>query len=192
MSIMHKHSCHACCACKWLKILCADLIFVTNIISGEKIVMWRNFSFPCMTIMGKLKISPHDNCGEIWNSPHLAFLQFFIHAVLSRYLFCRNLALSCGEKLSPKVHLWRKNDKYQVWAHLVHPPLLDHLLTEYEIYNMSIICMIQNCMNKLARDLINMFKNINKVGIRFDRTNALRHFFKKKRHLTQFFLFCRD
>ena len=24
-------------------------------------------------------------------------------------------ALSCGEKLSPKVHLWRKNDKYQVW-----------------------------------------------------------------------------
>ena len=23
-------------------------------------------------------------------------------------------ALSCGEKLSPKVHLWRKNDKYQV------------------------------------------------------------------------------
>ena len=24
-------------------------------------------------------------------------------------------ALSCGEKLSPKVNLWRKNDKYQVW-----------------------------------------------------------------------------
>ena len=24
-------------------------------------------------------------------------------------------ALSCGEKLSPKVHLWRKNDKYEVW-----------------------------------------------------------------------------
>ena len=34
----------------------ADLIFVTNItnyIRGEKIVMWRNFSFPCMTIVGK-------------------------------------------------------------------------------------------------------------------------------------------
>ena len=35
-------------------------------------------------------------------------------------LFCREIyfatiyALSCGEKLSPKVHLWRKNDKYQV------------------------------------------------------------------------------
>ena len=35
-------------------------------------------------------------------------------------LFCREsyfasiYALSYGEKLSPKVHLWRKNDKYQV------------------------------------------------------------------------------
>ena len=54
---------------------------ITNIISGEKIVMWRNFSFLCMTIFGKLKISPHvkkfqmsprDRCGEIWNSPHMA------------------------------------------------------------------------------------------------------------------------
>ena len=33
-----------------------DLIFVTNItnyIRGEKNVLWRNFSFPCMTIVGK-------------------------------------------------------------------------------------------------------------------------------------------
>ena len=39
-----------------------DLIFVTNIrkyIRGEKIVLWRNFTFPCMTIVGKLKMSPH-------------------------------------------------------------------------------------------------------------------------------------
>ena len=40
-------------------------------------------------------------------------------------LFCRKIyfatiyALSCGEKLSPKVHLWRKNDKYQVWDNVV-------------------------------------------------------------------------
>ena len=39
-------------------------------------------------------------------------------------LFCREIhfatiyALSCGEKLSTKVHLWRKNDKYQVWEGL--------------------------------------------------------------------------
>ena len=40
----------------------SELIFVTNItnyICGEKIVMWRNFIFQCMTIVGKLKISPH-------------------------------------------------------------------------------------------------------------------------------------
>ena len=40
----------------------SDLIYVTNItnyIRGEKIVKYRNFSFPCMTIVGKLKISPH-------------------------------------------------------------------------------------------------------------------------------------
>ena len=65
-------------------IITEDLIFVTNItnyICGEKFVMWRNFSFPCMTIVGKLKISPHveklqmsshDRCGEIGNSPHMA------------------------------------------------------------------------------------------------------------------------
>ena len=58
-------------------ILLTDLIFVTNItniISGEKIVMGRNFSFLSSTIVGKLKISPHvkkfqmsphDRCAEI-------------------------------------------------------------------------------------------------------------------------------
>ena len=29
-------------------------------------------------------------------------------------IFATIYALSCGEKLSPKVHLWRKNDKYEV------------------------------------------------------------------------------
>ena len=60
-------------------LLLTDLIIVnniTNIISGEKI-----FSFPCMAIVGKMKISPpvakfqmspHDRCGEILNSPHMA------------------------------------------------------------------------------------------------------------------------
>ena len=38
-------------------------------------------------------------------------------------LFCCEIyfatiyTLSCGEKLSPKVHLWRKNDKYQVCSY---------------------------------------------------------------------------
>ena len=54
-----------------------DLIFVTNItniISGEKIVMWRNFSFPCGEISDVFycnlcrfvaKSLIHDVCREI-------------------------------------------------------------------------------------------------------------------------------
>ena len=50
------------------------------------------------------------SCGEI----------SVFHVWQSVTLFCREIfatiyALSCGEKLSPKVHLRRKNDKYQVW-----------------------------------------------------------------------------
>ena len=41
-----------------------------------------------------------------------------IHAVLSRN-FATIYALSCEEKLSPKLHLWRKNDKYEVWTELL-------------------------------------------------------------------------
>ena len=33
--------------------------------------------------------------------------------------FATIYALSCGAKLSPKVNLWRKNDKYQVWYYIV-------------------------------------------------------------------------
>ena len=37
------------------------------------------------------------------------------HAVLSRNCFATIYALSCGEKLSPEVHLWRKNDFWDVY-----------------------------------------------------------------------------
>ena len=76
--------CQVCCNfthlvwyCSLKSHLCPDMIFVTkimNYIRGEKIAMWRNFSFPYVTIVGKLKISPHvekfqmsphDRCGEI-------------------------------------------------------------------------------------------------------------------------------
>lgn len=61
--------------------------------------MVKNFSFPCMTIF------------------------ISIYAVLSLYLlftlFCHEIfatiyAISYLGELSPKVHLWRKDDKYQV------------------------------------------------------------------------------
>ena len=72
----------------------SGLIFVTNItvyIRGGKIVMWRNFSFPCMTIVGKLQCYLHVE--TFWE-------------MLGN--FATIYALLCGEKLSPKVHLWRK------------------------------------------------------------------------------------
>ena len=80
--------------------------------------MWRNFSFPCMTIVGKLKISPHvekfqmsphDRCGEIWNSPHMACVWCRkrrhickIHAIFTRFHVEKNWAQKhiCGEKMT--------------------------------------------------------------------------------------------
>ena len=50
------------------------------------------------------------------------FIAFYAVLLLNLLftLFCREIfatiqALSCGEKIIPKVHLWRKNDKHQVW-----------------------------------------------------------------------------
>ena len=98
--------------------------------------MWRNFSFPCMTIVGKLKISLHVEKSEILHIWHVfdvenvAIYAKFMHFIaiyvvlllnLLFTLFCHELyfatiyALSRGEKLSPKVNFWRKNDKHQVW-----------------------------------------------------------------------------
>ena len=122
-----------------------DLIFVTNItniISGEKIAMWRIFSFPCMTIAGKSKISlhvekfqmsSHDRCGKIWNSPHLACVWCRkrrhickIYAIflknqfcqnlrtLSRNPFCRNLRTFVWRKIYPKIFYVEK--KWQIWG----------------------------------------------------------------------------
>ena len=68
-----------------------ELIFVTNItnyICGEKIVIWRNFSFPCMTIVGKLKISPHVE--KFWK-------------ILRNFgKFCHNLRALMWRKIEPK------------------------------------------------------------------------------------------
>ena len=50
------------------------------------------------------------------------FIAFYAVLLLNLLftMFCREIfatiyALSYGEKLSPKVHLWRKNVKYEVW-----------------------------------------------------------------------------
>ena len=112
-----------------LKHRYTDLIFVTNsnianIVSGEKIVMWRKNCHVekfqrSMTIVGKLKISPdvdkfQYNC---WGfiAIYAVLLLNLLFTLFCHEIFATIYALSlCGEKLSPKVHLWRKNDKYQV------------------------------------------------------------------------------
>ena len=57
-------------------------------------------------------------CGE--KTCHVEKLQISINKVFNLWdfvviyaVFVLNL---CGEKLSPKVHVWRKNDKYEVWG----------------------------------------------------------------------------
>ena len=110
-----------------------DLIFVTNYIRGEKIVkisayhvwqLWGNWNFRCVH-MRDVEKSEILHIWHVCDVENVAIYAKFIaiYAVLLLNLlftlFCRKIfatiyALSRGEKLSPKVHLWRKNDKYQV------------------------------------------------------------------------------
>ena len=77
--------------------------------------MWRN-----------LKFSTYGVCDVKNVAIYAKFMQFYAVLLLNLLftLFCRKIyfatiyALSCGEKLGPKVHLWRKNDKYQVCVEL--------------------------------------------------------------------------
>ena len=63
----------------------------------------------------KFQLSMYDNCGENENSTTcgeiLGYFEKFWEILEN---FATIYTLSCGEKLSPKVHLWRKNDKYEV------------------------------------------------------------------------------
>ena len=85
--------------------------------------MWRNFRCLHKTDVEKSEILHIWHACEVETvAIYAKFMQFIaIYAVLLLNLFCREIyfatiyALLCGEKLSTKVHLWRKNDKYQVW-----------------------------------------------------------------------------
>ena len=79
--------------------------------------MWRNFSFSCMTIVGKLKISPHVDKfhmsqhvekSEILHIWHVCDVENIVIYAKFMQNLCNIYALSCGDKLSRKVHLWRK------------------------------------------------------------------------------------
>ena len=89
-----------------------------------------------MTIVGKFQMSPHNRCGEseilhLWHvcdvenvAIYAKFIAIYAILLLNLLftLFCREI--SCGEKLSPKVHLWRRNDKYQLCYHILCPHCL--------------------------------------------------------------------
>ena len=85
--------------------------------------MWGNFSFPCMTIVGKLKISPHME--KLQKSPHDSVEKsenlhiWHVCGVEYVVIYAKDMKFSCGEKMSEKVHLWGENDKYEVWAYML-------------------------------------------------------------------------
>ena len=60
-------------------------------------------------------MSPHDRCGEIWNFPLMACVWCRKCSQL-----CKIYVLSCGEKLSPKVHLWRKMTNIRSALHILN------------------------------------------------------------------------
>ena len=103
----------------------SDLTFVTNItniIGGEKIVIWRNFSFPWKAIVARLKISPHaefqmpphDRCGEIWNSTPMTCVR-----CRKRRHKCKIYAIFMWRKIEPKSTFVEK--KWQIWGLLETP-----------------------------------------------------------------------
>ena len=65
--------------------------------------------------------------------------------------FATIYALSCGKKLSPKVHLWRKNDKYEVW----YVPNYSATLPSFSILKM-VLCI---CVPKYLKKW-NILKNV--------------------------------
>ena len=60
--------------------------------------MWRNFRCLPMTDVDNSDIL------HIWH----------VCDVKNVDIYAKFMQFSCGEKFSPKVHLWRKNDKYEV------------------------------------------------------------------------------
>ena len=104
-----------------------------------------------MTIVGKLKISPHvekfqmsphDRCGEIWNSPHMAcvWCRKRRHKCQIYCNLCRFVAKSVIRAVLSRNFMWRKIEpkstfvekKWQIWG-LVR-----------RAYNRSDQCMISD------------------------------------------------
>ena len=134
-----------------------DLIFVTNIknyIRGEKIVMWRNFSFPCMTIVENLKTSPYVEKIQYnwWGliAIYAVFAKSVIHAVLLR-IFYHNLRAFMWRKIEP-IRTFVEKKWVGIWG-------LGFSLWGHQICNKS--SQKENCQ----RYNFSMQKNVSSVSI---------------------------
>ena len=85
--------------------------------------MWRNIRWVHMTDVENSEILHIWHVCDVENvAIYAKFIAIYAVLLLNLLftLFCHKI--SCGEKLSPKVHLWRKNDKYEVCSEIIlHP-----------------------------------------------------------------------
>ena len=94
------------------------LIFVLSF-WWRKIAMWRNFSFPCLTIVEKSEISPHLTCVWFRKCVH-NLCCFVVKSVLSQFTqfrceigFVAIYTLLCGGKTNPKItYMWTKKKEW--------------------------------------------------------------------------------
>ena len=87
--------------------------------------MWRNLRCLHMTDVEKYEIFHIWHVCDVENvAKYAKFIAIYAVLLLNLLfmLFCSEIP--CGEKLSPKVHLWRKNDKYQLCYHILCPHCL--------------------------------------------------------------------
>ena len=89
--------------------------------------------------MEKFQLSIYDNCGEIESFSicgeiSVQLMGFYcnfcrvvaesvIHAVLQQKFLPQFTRFQVEKKLSPKVHLWRKNDNYEVCLEVIINPV---------------------------------------------------------------------
>ena len=97
-----------------------DPIFVpniTNYISGEKIVVWRNFSFPCITIVGKLRFLHmwiNFRCLHMTDVEKSDILHIWhVCDVKNVAIYAKFMQFHVEKNLAQK-YICGKNDKYQV------------------------------------------------------------------------------
>ena len=100
--------------------------------------MWRNLKFFHMTkVCGAFLVFCHILCCFFWH--------FFceLHCFVAKSIY----ALLCGDKWSPKLCLWRKKDKYEVWSLPPKSSSLSHAISNITIHQCPISYSDTNDIN---------------------------------------------